>query len=240
MSSALLLIMGPLIGGLLAFFSSKIYERQLKLFLSFAGAYLLSVTLTQLIPEVFQEFNAYKGLFVLSGFLFQVFLERYSEGIEHGHMHIHHHLKKKVIPLGIFVSLSFHSFTEGIPIGALLSSEESAFALIVGIFLHEIPASFTMMTIFKGLNLPSKTLITLLVIYAFMAPAGVISSQFIGNHIPEVLFDYLMAFIIGTFLHISTTILFESSEHHGFPTGKLVAILVGILLAIGVGYLAAH
>ncbi len=235
-SSFILLFLGPLTGGTLALLSANVYEKQLKLFLSFAGAYLLAVTLTHLIPEVFQEFDTYKGLFVLSGFLFQVFLERFSEGIEHGHLHVNHHLKNKVIPLGILLSLGFHSFTEGIPIGALQDNHQASFALIFGIFLHEIPATFTMITLFKGIKIPNKVLVVLMLIYACMSPLGALSSGFIGQHVPEYLFDYFMAFVIGTFLHISTTILFESSEKHSFQTGKLIAIIIGILLAILVGW----
>ena len=40
----------------------------------------------------------------------------------------------------------------------------------------------------------------------------------------------ITAFIIGVFLHISTIILFESSENHKFNFQKFVAILAGILL----------
>src|SRR6185436_4465753 len=97
----LLLPAGPLLGTWLAVTSTKRYELQLKWFLSFAGSYLLAITLLSLIPEVFKVFDPYKGLLVLAGFFFQVFLEKYSEGIEHGHIHIHHHLKYRVIPMGV-------------------------------------------------------------------------------------------------------------------------------------------
>ena len=42
----------------------------------------------------------------------------------------------------------------------------------------------------------------------------------------------LMAFVIGIFMHISTTILFESSDIHRFNFAKLAAIVVGTALAI--------
>jgi len=42
----------------------------------------------------------------------------------------------------------------------------------------------------------------------------------------------LMAFVIGIFMHISTTILFESSDIHRFNLAKLGAIIVGTGLAI--------
>jgi hypothetical protein len=44
----------------------------------------------------------------------------------------------------------------------------------------------------------------------------------------------LMAFVIGIFMHISTTILFESSDIHRFNLAKLGAIVVGT----GLGFLS--
>jgi hypothetical protein len=40
-----------------------------------------------------------------------------------------------------------------------------------------------------------------------------------------------MAIVVGIFLHISTTILFESSEGHKFNFQKLIAIALGSVLA---------
>ena len=44
---------------------------------------------------------------------------------------------------------------------------------------------------------------------------------------------FLNALVIGVFLHISTVILFESSEAHKFNLRKLVVIMLGI----GIAYL---
>jgi hypothetical protein len=41
----------------------------------------------------------------------------------------------------------------------------------------------------------------------------------------------LTAFVIGIFMHISTTILFESSDIHRFNVAKLGAIVLGTALA---------
>jgi hypothetical protein len=41
-----------------------------------------------------------------------------------------------------------------------------------------------------------------------------------------------MAIVIGIFMHIATTILFESEDHHKFPLGKMVAVFIGLLLGI--------
>lgn len=228
----LLLPIGPLVGSWLALISSGKSDKRIGFLLSFAGAYLLGITLLNLIPEVFRVFDPYKGLLVLAGFLFQLFMERYSEGIEHGHIHVHHPLRKRVIPIGIVASMSLHSFTEGIPIGSFWMNQTAGFySLLFGIVLHEIPASFALLSILKGLQLPRRNLIGMAWIYSVMALGGAGLSVLLRSNLSEEFFDYFIAFVIGTFLHISTTILFENSEQHQFRGQKVMAVVFGILLA---------
>ncbi len=227
----ILLLFGPLTGAWLAIKSAGINQKILKLFLSFAGGYLLAVTFLNLIPEVFSEYNHYKGILVLAGFFFQIFLERFSEGIEHGHMHLQHKVKTHVVPVGIVLSLSIHSFTEGIPLGALVSNDKSFYSLLFGIVIHEVPASFALITILKSLKLNTRQLAFVAIVYAIMSPAGALFSNIIEMYINSNMFNYFIAFVIGTFLHISTTILFENSEHHVFSKHKLLSVLAGVLVA---------
>jgi fucose permease len=44
-------------------------------------------------------------------------------------------------------------------------------------------------------------------------------------------YDIVMAMVVGIFLHISTTILFESDEKHGFNLFKFIAIILGVGIA---------
>jgi zinc transporter ZupT len=228
-----LLPIGPLLGTYLGIKGAKKFESSLIWFISFAGAYLLGITILNLIPEVFRVFDPMKGALVLLGFFFQIFLERYSEGVEHGHLHGHHHFKAKAIPIGVVLSLSIHSFSEGIPVGALWKEGNSHFLpFLFGIMIHEVPAAFAMLTLLKGLKLSSATLSRTGILYSLMSLAGALLSIVLEANIPIEFFEYFMAFVIGTFLHISTTILFESSEHHMFNKKKLSAVFVGILLAL--------
>ena len=67
-------------------------------------------------------------------------------------------------------------------------------------------------------------------IFALMSPLGVLVANkitFITEYQTEI-----TALIIGVFLHISTIILFESSENHKFNIQKFTAILLGILVTI--------
>lgn len=228
-----LLFISPFLGSLAALFSNKYDEKKLKLLLSFAGAYLFSITIISLMPEVYSNANKFTGVFILAGFWFQILLEKYSKGIEHGHFHLHDVVKKHVVPFGIIASMCLHTFLEGIPLGAFIQSNSSiSYSILVGIALHEFPAAFALAIILKGLKLNNRVILSLMVVYCLASPIGAILSYSLNYSVPEMVFNQFMAFVIGTFLHISTTILFESSEHHRFSTLKSYAVLIGVFLAL--------
>lgn len=220
--------------GVSIFFVRRNSTNSLKLILSFSGAYLFSITVLHLIPHVYRTEstpNETIGLFVLLGFLFQLGLEQFSHGIEHGHIH-HSPKTGTVFPLGIMLSLCLHALLEGMP---LASGHQGA--LTFGIALHHIPAAFALGSLLLSTSLQKKTIILLLAIFALMTPLGylissAISSGDIGRM--EQYFDRIMAVVIGIFLHISTTILFESgsADHHKFNKKKMVAVLLGIAASL--------
>ncbi len=71
-------------------------------------------------------------------------------------------------------------------------------------------------------------------LYALMSPAGALLSHYLSGYdfLREGFMRNVMAIVIGTFLHISTTILFENSESHTFNRYKLVAIVIGSGIAL--------
>jgi zinc transporter ZupT len=230
-----LLIVFPLTGGLTAYYTKLNKKTDLKLILAFAGAYLLSIVLFHLIPHLYEEISVWSGALLLGGFFFQVFLERFSRGVEHGHLHFHpqQNSSGKYIPYQILISLSLHSFMEGMPLGSgyLLDNKEKL-SFLIGIVLHELPAAFAMVSILKATHFRNQTLLLFISVYSCMSALGAGSSQFLSQLIDEKIFEYLMAFVVGTFLHIATTILFENSENHRFSWNKILAIGCGIGLAL--------
>jgi len=219
-----LLFFCAFVGGLATFFFKKDQSRNLKLILSFSGAYLFSITVLHLLPEVYESGNHYTGLFIMAGFAFQIILEQFSQGIEHGHIH-HHHSQTNNFPLGIILSLSIHAFFEGMPL-----SLDDPSPLVYGIAIHHIPASFALASILHQNKLGINKIVFLLFLFAIMTPLGLFASKALSNGIIENLdsyFNLIMGIVIGMFLHISTTILFESSVDHRFNLYKTIAILMG-------------
>lgn len=239
----ILLICCALVGGSLAYFirkGSRDEQSKIKvhnLFLSFSGSYLFGIVVLHLIPEVYQTNGSKIGLFVLVGFFIQILLEQLSHGIEHGHIHIHEggeHSQGYIY--GILLGLSVHAFMEGIPLGGDFNDKHTHNSLLVSVALHKIPESFAMMNILLHFKIKKYMPAILLLVFSLLSPfAAILSNNIRENNTPFFInyFPLITAVVIGSFLHITTTILFESGNRsHHFPFLKILAILLGIGLSL--------
>lgn len=192
-----------------------------KFLLSFSGAFLLALTLFDLLPEVYQHLEAKQtGLFIMLGILFQILLEFFSKGAEHGHVHVHK--LETGFPWVLFISLCIHSFLEGFPI-------HQHNDMVYGVLIHKVPIAALITTYLVESKFTLRQIFGFLIIFAVMTPLGTL----VSNTVPFV-GDYLFfvnAIVIGIFFHISTVILFESNENHRFNLTKLILIALGILVA---------
>jgi zinc and cadmium transporter len=226
------LFFSAFLGGAAIFLVKSDKSQLLKLILSFSGAYLFAITVLHLIPDAYHGDDAHEiGIFILVGFLLQIFLEQFSEGVEHGHIHKHGH--SHVFPYGIMISLCLHAFLEGMPL-----AKDQHNALIFGISLHHIPAAFALASILMQNKLKRINILFYVALFAIMAPLGFYVSNGLSNGSiggVEAYFNKMMGVVIGIFLHISTTILFESSVDHKVNTRKMIAVLLGIGVAL-IGY----
>jgi zinc and cadmium transporter len=79
-------------------------------------------------------------------------------------------------------------------------------------------------------GLRKRTAVILLIVFALSSPLGTLTSYFLGKGFVENMshfFNIILAMVVGIFLHISTTILFESDENHGFNLKKFIVIVLG-------------
>ncbi|MEQ6123942.1 ZIP family metal transporter [Pseudotenacibaculum sp. MALMAid0570] len=217
-------LIGSVLIGVLLVLLLKPNKKITQLLLAFSGAYLLSVTILHLLPDVYGHAEDTKmvGICILLGIVLQSVLESFSKGAEHGH--IHFHTDGKTFPTLLFVSLSLHAFSEGLPIHH--AGENLLWAIVV----HKIPIAVVLTSFLVNSNFSKTKIFIFLAVFGLMSPLGVLLSEEL------MLFEkYIMeitAVIIGVFLHISTIILFESTENHKFNLTKFLAILAGILLTI--------
>lgn len=213
-------VFSVLAGYLIALFLKPTNALGLKLLLSFSGAYLLSITVFEFLPDVYSSGSSTVGVFIMGGILLQIFLEFFSKGAEHGHLHLDQ--QKTRFPWLLFSSLCIHALLEGLP----LNNREH---LLHGVVLHKIPVAIILASFLIKSNIPRSQVFLFLLVFASMTPLGSwLSNTF--SIIKEVEL-YLNAVVIGIFLHISTTILFEASKNHRFNATKLLTIIAGILIA---------
>ncbi len=229
----LILFFVPVLGGISALvLQNRNTVINLKYLIAFSGAYLLGISILHLLPEAYHDDYMVTGKYILLGFFIQVILEQFSSGIEHGHMHSHH---KTGQIISIMLGLSIHSLIEGLPLAGDFHHHDTQNPFLYGIALHKLPAAFALVVVLLNTHLSKLKIFSLLIFFAAISPSSAWLAAHLGiaEHFSDKHMGLLIGLVVGSFLHISTTILFESSsESHRFSPKKILAILVGILLAL--------
>ena len=158
------------------------------------------------------------GLCIGLGILLQIVLEWFSKGAEHGHVH---GPETEVFPWLLFGSLSLHAFLEGIPL-------DHTDQYLLGIIVHKIPVALILGGFLLRSGMKMLHIWAFILLFAAMTPLGALVGM---NPLLEGVYPYVLALVIGVVLHVSTIILFESSQGHAFNLRKLGVILAGFLLA---------
>ena len=271
METYLLPFLAVVLGYFLAIIVKPAKKKTIKLLLAFSGSFLLTMTVSHLLPEVYayviegnhiettiveKDYNSHNhehehhdhshdhashdnhnhteatnsnehnhdhdamkqiGLFIMLGIVFQIVLEYFSKGAEHGHVHVHE--KMTSMPWLLFASLCVHALFEGMPV-----SQHTHLAWAIAI--HHFPIAIILTLFFLQAELNKKFVFMFMIVFALMTPLGTYLSANLS-----FLIDYyvpISAFVIGILFHISSTIIFESSEGHKFNLAKLLAIIIGI------------
>lgn len=208
--------------------------RHIKLVNAFTGAFLLSLTFLHLLPELYHGHENETeirplliGSLMLAGFFVQVALDVISMGVEHGHSH---QLQGRM-PIGVVAGLCLHAFVEAMALGDAQAHFDPASRrlLLVSIVVHNFPVSVALLGMLLQSGMKRAGALRLLLLFAAMGPLG----MFLSAHTPLANYSReLMAVVIGIFMHISTTILFEASDVHRFNIAKLLAIITGTVLGV--------
>ena len=229
------LIISVLFGGLLVSYLKTNYKKYtIKLTLAFSGGFLLAIVFCHLLPDLYQHDFETTGFYILLGFLVQLILEYFSGGIEHGHTHSNSRLN---VPLSLFLALSIHSIIEGFPLGNVEGGHASHVghghgSLFWGILFHQIPVAIALMSLFVDSNMGMRKSWLFLILFALTTPLGAVIGLYVNPEDVGLDVHVILATVVGMFLHISTTIIFETSENHRINLLKLICILVGGGLAM--------
>ena len=178
----LVLFVTVLASGSLVFLIKRDDQKLLKLLLAFSGAFLIGISFLILVPEVFSRPAPLAGLFVLAGFLIQLTLELITGGAEHGHKHVHDE-GEKAAPWLLLTGLCIHAFLEGMPLVSRFATEIQH-SLVLGIVVHNIPISLTLMGLFLHYGCKPVKAFIYLGIFALMTPLGSLSGLAVRKVLP--------------------------------------------------------
>lgn len=216
-------------------------KKSLKLLLAFSGSFLLSLTVMHLLPEVYEStlhgheghdhdhehgHNSIIGIYIMAGIVFQIILEYFSKGAEHGHVHASSHDHDQghshSMPWLLFISLCIHALLEGMPVS-------HHHDLAWGIAIHHFPIAIILTAFFVNSGINKTAVFLFMIAFAAMTPLGTLASgqlHFVTHYYTEI-----SAIVVGILFHISSTIIFESSEGHKFNLAKLLVIILGVIMA---------
>ncbi|MEM6524447.1 MAG: ZIP family metal transporter [Bacteroidota bacterium] len=165
-------------------------------------------------------------------------MEYFSRGAEHGHIHKHTHDHKQSLSfaLPVLIALSVHAILEGTLLAhpSTIHEQHDAMALLFGIALHKGPAAFALCTILLCYLKGKRTALVLLILFSLASPIGILIGNYIvnANNVSQGVFTIFFGLVSGNFLHISTTIVFESSSNHTFNFKRLLVAVAGALVAV--------
>jgi len=242
-----LLLLSSIVAGAITVLLLRMEERgYVKVFNAFTGGFLICITFLHLLPELYgaghggavhdhahDHADTKVGTLILVGFFVQLLLDSLSRGIEHGHAHPVH----EPVPIGIMLGLCLHAFVEALALGEAKTHHDPASRqmLLWSIVIHNYPVSIALLGMLLHSGMGHRRALGLMAVFAAMAPLGLLLSA----HTALVAYSReLTAVVVGIFMHISTTILFESSDAHRFNRAKAIAIVAGT--GLGVATVALH
>jgi zinc transporter ZupT len=221
-------------GGSLPLWGKRIGDRQMHLLLAFSGAFLLCITFLHLLPETFEELNHHAGLLILAGFFLQLIIQRFTHGIEHGHVHHHDHNHHHIALMPILAGLGLHAFMEGLPLGFNYRIGATTPSLYMAVAAHKLPEAMVASMLVASAK-GKRAAIIALFFFALITPTASILATFAGTkyYAMSKVVAALIPVVAGAFIHIATTIFFESgTKQHLLTWRKIAAIAAGLGLGL--------
>lgn len=224
-----------LIGTLLIFFKTKKENIIISSSLAFASGVMLSVSITDLIPESLSLLSGNSSigiclsslLFIIIGIIFSMLIDYYLP-TEFNNNNLY--------KLGIISMLAIilHNIPEGIATFLTANKDISlGFSLAIAITLHNIPEGISIaVPIYYSTKKKSKAILYTF-ISALSEPFGaLLAFIFLKDIITDNIMGYLLSFIAGIMLHISLCELLPNSFKYKKKKYTIFFFILGILFML--------
>ena len=160
-----------------------------------------------------------------------------SHDHDHGHSygHSHRHATSHSIPLvSILIGLTLHAFMEGLPLGFHYRSGATEPSLYLAVAAHKLPEAMLITSLVMAVK-GRRTALFILLLFSLVTPMASFLAAFLGESylFAANLIKLLIPVVAGAFIHIATTIFFESgTRQHMMTWRKVLSILLGVSLGL--------
>ncbi len=238
----------------------ELTHKRMQIAISFVSGIVLGIGLLHLLPHSFAALGSIDqtALWLLAGFLFMFFLERFfhfhhheapeAEGsvldahhaCDHAHHHGGHgHGRLAFSWIGVIIGLTLHGLIDGVTLAAAVKAEEGHGVLLAGIgaclaiALHKPFDSLTIGTMMAAAGKSPHARQLLNIAYALVTPLGIILFYTISTAAGSSFgLGQTLGFAAGAFLCIATGDLLPELQFHRHDRLALSAsLLLGIALA---------
>ncbi len=132
-----------------------------------------------------------------------------------------------------------HALLEGTPLTLLSDAVHVGHEhnhLLTAIAMHKAPAGFALSIVLLSAGFRQNQMWVLVLLFSIMTPLGAVLGQ---TFVSPQLVPYALGAVVGSLLHVSTTILFESDDRHRHRLSlqKFLVIVVGIVVALLTAYM---
>lgn len=226
---AIITFLSTLLGG----FVILKFKNSLPYFFAFAAGSLMGVAFLDILPESINLANSsnlpirYIFLTLIASFFLYSFIERFflAHDIEestHSHAHI-------MGPIGAG-SLVFHSFFDGVAIGASFQVSSSVGLVVaLAVIFHDFTDGINTVAVMFKNHQNSRRAVFFLAMDAIAPLLGITLLYFIT--IPQNFLPIILAIFAGEFIYIGASNLLP--ETHKYPSKKItIALALGIIFII--------
>jgi len=204
-------------------------------FACFAAGVLISVSLLHIVPRSL-EMNSTAPVYLLAGYLFMHFFNRFVTAYVCDKPAAAHYALG-VVPLA---GIGFHSFLDGVVYSISFKVSMLTGVLVaLGMVLHEFPEGVITYALLIGAGFSEKRAFLLAIVAAGLTtPFGTLVSYPLVNRVDREALGLLLALSAGALLYVGATHLLPQAEKDP-RRFSLVALLAGILVAVGIVWSAS-
>ena len=228
--------LSTLLGTIFTFIKVDI-TKLIKYALAFSAGVMISVSLTDLIPEslsyIQKDLNKNSSfiivfIFIILGILISLTIDTIIPQAQNK--------DKKIYRVGVLSALSIiiHNIPEGII--TYLSSTQNlklGIALTIAITMHNIPEGISISIPIYAATKNKKTAFFYTLISALAEPFGaLLAFLFLQNIITNLIMGHILAFTAGIMLYISIFELLPTSIKINQKRGTIISLIIGILFII--------